>query len=49
MSNKISGAHTNTQRFEVFVQDLQENFFGDFQGQTRGLLKRLLKNQSRRA
>ena len=33
----------NTQRFQVFVRDLQESFWGDFQGRTRELLKRLLE------
>jgi cytochrome c peroxidase len=49
-SNKISGkgAYTpmrvknTTQRFQVFVRDLQESFWGDFQGQTREMLKKLL-------
>lgn len=30
-------------RFEVFVQDLQESFWGDFQGRTREVLKQLLE------
>jgi putative transposase len=50
-SNKISGkgAYTlmrvknNTQRFEAFVQDVQESFWGDFQGRTREMLKKLLE------
>jgi hypothetical protein len=29
----------STQRFEGFVQDLQESFWGDFQGRTREMLK----------
>ena len=32
-----------TQRFQVFVQDLQESFWGDFQGRTREMLKKLLE------
>ena len=32
-----------TQRFEGFVRDLQESFWGDFQGKTREVLKRLLE------
>src|SRR5713226_4749593 len=36
----------NTQRFQVFVQDLQESFWGDFQGQTREVLKRLLETDA---
>jgi len=32
-----------TQQFQVFVRDLQESFWGDFQGQTRQVLKRLLE------
>ena len=35
-----------TQRFEVFVRDLQESFWGDFQGQTRQMLKRLLETDA---
>ena len=31
------------QRFQVFVQDLQESFWGDFQGRTREMLKKLLE------
>ena len=53
-SNKISGkgAYTlmriknNTQRFEAFVRDLQESFWGDFQGRTRETLQRLLEADS---
>ena len=30
-------------RFEMFVQDLQKSFWGDFQGRTRETLKRLLE------
>jgi transposase-like protein len=53
-SNKISGkgAYTHmriknsTQRFQGFVQDLQESFWGDFQGQTRRALKELLEKDS---
>ena len=33
----------STQRFQVFVRDLQESFWGDFQGRTREVLKRLLE------
>ena len=33
----------STSRFEGFVRDLQESFWGDFQGQTREVLKRLLE------
>jgi len=29
-----------TQRFEGFVQDLQESFWGDFQGRTREMAGR---------
>jgi putative transposase len=36
----------NTQRFEVFVQDLQESFWGDFQGRTREMLKKLLESDA---
>jgi len=32
-----------TQRFEGFVQDLQERFWGDFQGQTGEMLKKFLQ------
>ena len=35
-----------TQRFQGFVQDLQESFWGDFQGQTRQVLKELLEKDS---
>ncbi len=35
-----------TQRFEVFVRDLQESFWGDFQGRTREMLKRLLESHA---
>jgi putative transposase len=35
-----------TQRFQVFVRDLQESFWGDFQGQTREMLKRLLETDA---
>jgi transposase-like protein len=53
-SNKISGkgAYTQmrikntTQRFAGFVQDLQESFWGDFQGQTRQALKELLEKDA---
>jgi transposase-like protein len=36
----------STQRFEVFVRDLQESFWGDFQGKTREVLKRLLETDA---
>jgi len=36
----------NTQRFEAFVQDVQESFWGDFQGQTRETLRKLLETDS---
>jgi transposase-like protein len=36
----------NTQRFEVFVGDLQESFWGDFQGRTREMLQKLLEADS---
>jgi putative transposase len=36
----------NTQRFEAFVQNLQESFWGDFQGQTRQRLKELLEKDA---
>ncbi|HEV2490360.1 MAG TPA: IS256 family transposase [Candidatus Acidoferrales bacterium] len=35
-----------TQRFEWFVRDLQESFWGDFQGQTRQRLKELLEKDA---
>lgn len=35
--------NNSTARFAGFVQDLQESFWGDFQGQTRQVLKRLLE------
>lgn len=35
-----------TQRFAVFVQNLQESFWGDFQGQTRETLRKLLEADS---
>jgi putative transposase len=35
-----------TQRFEVFVRDLQESFWGDFQGRTREVLKKLLESDA---
>jgi putative transposase len=35
-----------TQRFQVFVSDLQESFWGDFQGQTREMLKKLLESDA---
>jgi putative transposase len=36
----------STQRFQVFVQDLQESFWGDFQGRTREMLKELLESDA---
>jgi putative transposase len=53
-SNKISGKGAYTQmrvknttaRFEAFVQDLQESFWGDFQGRTRETLRKLLEADS---
>lgn len=36
----------NTQRFTAFVQNLQESFWGDFQGQTRQRLKELLEKDA---
>ncbi|HET7259491.1 MAG TPA: transposase, partial [Candidatus Acidoferrum sp.] len=36
----------NTQRFAAFVQNLQESFWGDFQGQTRQRLKELLEKDA---
>ena len=35
-----------TQRFQLFVQELQESFWGDFQGRTREMLKRLLESDA---
>jgi putative transposase len=35
-----------TQRFAAFVQELQESFWGDFQGKTREVLKRLLETDA---
>ena len=35
-----------TQRFQAFVQDLQESFWGDFQGQTRQVLKEVLEKDA---
>jgi putative transposase len=35
-----------TERFQVFVQDLQESFWGDFQGRTREVLKKLLESDA---
>jgi putative transposase len=35
-----------TQRFAAFVQDVQESFWGDFQGRTRETLKKLLEADS---
>jgi putative transposase len=36
----------NTPRFEAFVRDLQESFWGDFQGRTRETLQKLLEADS---
>lgn len=36
----------STQRFAVFVQNLQESFWGDFQGRTREALQKLLEADS---
>ena len=36
----------NTQRFAAFVRDLQESFWGDFQGRTRETLQKLLEADS---
>ena len=36
----------NTQRFEAFVRDLQESFWGDVQGRTRETLRKLLEADS---
>lgn len=36
----------STQRFELFVRDLQESFWGDFQGRTRETLQKLLEADS---
>jgi len=36
----------STQRFTAFVQNLQESFWGDFQGQTRQKLKELLEQDA---
>jgi putative transposase len=38
--------NNSTARFAGFVQDLQESFWGDFQGQTREVLKRLLETDA---
>src|SRR3989442_2249960 len=35
-----------TQRFQVFVRDLQESFWGDLQGRTREMLKKLLETDA---
>ena len=35
-----------TERFRSFVQDLQESFWGDFQGRTREVLKKLLEKDA---
>jgi transposase-like protein len=36
----------NTARFAAFVQDVQESFWGDFQGRTREVLKKLLESDA---
>ena len=36
----------NTQRFAAFVQNLQESFWGDFQGQTRQKLQEVLEKDA---
>src|SRR6201998_846396 len=36
----------NTQQFEAFVRDVQESFWGDFQGRTRETLQKLLEADS---
>src|SRR6266851_4627517 len=36
----------NTQRFETFVRELQDSFWGDFQGRTRETLQKLLETDS---
>src|SRR6202049_191297 len=38
--------HYTTEHFRGFVQDLQESFWGDFQGQTRQALKELLEKDA---
>jgi len=38
--------NNSTARFAGFVQDLQESFWGDFQGQTRQVLKELLETDA---
>src|ERR1700740_821460 len=35
-----------TARFQAFVQNLQESFWGDFQGRTREMLKKLLESDA---
>ena len=39
----------STARFQAFVQNLQESFWGDFQGRTRKVLKKLLESDGRAA
>lgn len=34
-----------TQQFQVFVRDLQDSFWGDFQGPMRDVLKKLLEEE----
>lgn len=36
----------STQRFQVFVRDVQESFWGDFQGRSRETLKKLLETDA---
>ncbi len=38
--------HYTTERFQAFVRDLQESFWGDFQGKARKALEELLKVDS---
>jgi len=38
--------HYTTEHFRGFVQDLQDSFWGDFQGQTRQALKELLEKDA---
>lgn len=35
-----------TQRFQMFVRDLQERFWGDFQGRMREVLRNLLETDA---
>lgn len=38
--------NNSTARFAGVVQELQESFWGDFQGKTREVLKRLLETDA---